>query len=143
MSSKNCGRPDSSTSSAMNNAFPLQLCGYKAMSSALLASRLLATSMLASRMSLMTNPVEGIRKNYGTTVSLGIPRGTLVVHSKYGKCYVGGSSKGRLSLHNISDVKGKRLCQNAKKEDCILLAKQIWCGGFSSPYLKEGVSIFR
>jgi hypothetical protein len=91
----------------------------------------------------MTNPVKGIRKAYGTTVSLGIPRGTLVVHSKYGKCYVGGSSKGRLSLHNISDIKGKRLCQNAKKEDCILLAKQIWCGGFSSPYLKEGVSDFR
>ena len=35
------------------------------------------------------------------------------------------------------------LCQNAKKEDCILLAKQIWCGGFSSPYLKEGVSDVR
>ena len=76
-----------------------------------------------------TNSVKGIRKDYGSTVSLGIPRGMLVVHSKYGKSYVGGSSKGRLSLHGFGD--GKRLCRNAKKEDCNMLAKQIWSGFFS------------
>ena len=63
----------------------------------------------------------------------------LVVHSKYGKSYVGGSSKGRLSLHKISD--GKRLSQNIKKEDCIMLAKQIWSGNFFSPYIRR-VSVF-
>ena len=37
--------------------------------------------------------------------------------------------KGRLSLHGFGD--GKRLCRNAKKEDCNMLAKQIWSGFFS------------
>lgn len=80
----------------------------------------------------------GERKCYGSTVSLGLPRGLLVRHPKWGTSFVGGTSKGRLSLHNVVD--GKRLSQNVKKEDCKLLAKQIWKGGFSSPCLKAGVS---
>jgi hypothetical protein len=87
----------------------------------------------------VTNPSKGgERKCYGSTVSLGIPRGMLVKHPKLGLCYIGGSSNGRLSLHSIAD--GKRLSQSVKKEDCKLLAKQIWKGGFSSPCLKAGVS---
>jgi len=70
----------------------------------------------------------GKRSPYGSTVSLGIPRGTLVRHIKYGLCYIGGTSKGRVSLHNIKD--GKRFYQKAKKEDCTLLAKQIWKGSY-------------
>jgi hypothetical protein len=79
----------------------------------------------------VTNATKGgERKLYGSTVSLGIPRGMLVKHPKFGKCYIGGTSNGLISLHNVVD--GKRLCQNAKKENCTILAKQIWKGGFSS-----------
>ena len=61
----------------------------------------------------------GFRRKYGGTISDGLKRGTLVVHNKWGECYVGGSSKGKVSLHNINN--GKRLCQNAKKEDLKIL----------------------
>ena len=58
---------------------------------------------------------NGFRKLYGSTMSLGITKGTLVRHIKYGVALVGGNSKGRISLHNIAT--NKRLCQNARKED--------------------------
>lgn len=74
----------------------------------------------------------GVRKCYGSSVSLGIPRGTMVNHLKYGKCFIGGSSNGKLSLHRLVD--GKRVSQNVEKSDCKLLAKQIWKGGFSSSH---------
>jgi hypothetical protein len=66
----------------------------------------------------------GIRKQYGTTRSLGVNRGTLVKHVKFGLTYIGGSSKGKLSLHDIKS--GSRLCQNAKKEDCEILTNLRW-----------------
>ena len=62
---------------------------------------------------------KGFRRNYGGTISEGLKRGTLVVHNKWGMSYVGGASKGRISLHNINN--GKRLCQTAKKEDLKIL----------------------
>jgi hypothetical protein len=65
---------------------------------------------------------NGIRKTYGGTRSLGLTRGTLVKHKKYGLSYVGGSMNGKISLHNISNK--KRLCQNAKTEDCKTLTNQ-------------------
>jgi hypothetical protein len=53
----------------------------------------------------------GNRIEYGSTVSMGMSRGSIVRHR--GKiCYLGGSSKGRVSVHSI--ITGKRLCQNAK-----------------------------
>jgi hypothetical protein len=58
----------------------------------------------------------GIRKAYGGTLSMGFKRGSWVKHSRYGVCYVGGTLSGRISLHSLQD--GKRLCQNAKPEDC-------------------------
>ena len=58
----------------------------------------------------------GTRKSYGGTRSLGFKRGSLVKHNKYGLVYVGGTSNNRISLHNIKT--GKRICQNAKVEDC-------------------------
>ena len=68
------------------------------------------------------NPVKGgNRKNYGSNRSLGISRGTLVRHLKRGLALVGGTSKGRVSLHRLED--GKRLCQNAKIEDLRILTK--------------------
>jgi hypothetical protein len=59
---------------------------------------------------------EGIRRPYGGTRSLGFKRGSYIKHPKYGVCFVGGASKGRISLHSLAD--GKRLTQNAKPEDC-------------------------
>ena len=44
----------------------------------------------------------GRRKPYGSTLSLGIKRGTLVKHPQYGKAYVGGTMDGKLSLHDGS-----------------------------------------
>lgn len=58
---------------------------------------------------------RNIRKNYGSTMSLGIKRGTLVKHSKFGYCLVGGSSKGKLSLHAIDNY--IRLTQSICKKD--------------------------
>ena len=66
----------------------------------------------------------GIRAPYGGTISQGFKRGSLVVHPKYRLSYVGGSSKGRLSLHNIKT--GKRLTQNAKPQDVMFLTFNSW-----------------
>ncbi len=66
----------------------------------------------------------GIRRPYGGTNSLGFKRGSWVKHPKYGVCYVGGSSEGRVSLHRLQD--GKRLCQKAKPDDCQFLAFASW-----------------
>jgi len=66
----------------------------------------------------------GLRKLYGSTNSLGFKRGSWVKHPQYGVGYVGGSSNGRISLHRLED--GKRLCQNAKLEDCQLLTYASW-----------------
>lgn len=65
-----------------------------------------------------------IRSSYGGTISLGFKRGSLVKHPKYGLTYIGGSSKGRVSLHSVET--GKRLCQNAKPEDINFLSYNSW-----------------
>ncbi len=61
----------------------------------------------------------GARRLYGGTRSEGFKRGSYIKHPKHGVCYVGGASKGRVSLHSI--LSGKRLCQNAKPQDCKFL----------------------
>ncbi len=66
----------------------------------------------------------GIRKPYGGTLSLGIKRGTLVKHPRYGLAYVGGTKQGRLSLHDPRT--GKRLTQAAKAADCTLIKLLRW-----------------
>ena len=67
----------------------------------------------------------GIRKLYGGTRSLGFKRGSLVKHKKYGtNVYVGGTSKGRITLHSIDS--GNRLCRNAKVEDCVFKTYLGW-----------------
>lgn len=65
----------------------------------------------------------GLRKEYGSTISMGIPRGSLVKHPKFGLTNVGGTSKGRISLH--SNI-GKRLTQSAAKEDLTVLTINKW-----------------
>jgi hypothetical protein len=66
----------------------------------------------------------GKRKPYGGTLSLGIKRGTLVKHPKWGLAYVGGTMDGRISLHDPHT--GKRLTQTAKVADCHRLALRRW-----------------
>ena len=65
------------------------------------------------------NPTaNGCRKPYGSTVSLGMPRGSVVRYE--GKlCYLGGSSKNMVSIHSIET--GKRITQRAKKEEIKML----------------------
>lgn len=67
----------------------------------------------SNKQPLMPCSKGNIRKNYGSTMSLGIKRGTLVKHNKYGYCLVGGSSKGKLSLHTVD--KYIRLTQSVSK----------------------------
>lgn len=70
------------------------------------------------------NPSKGgKRKNYGGTMSLGLKRGNLVKHKKYGLCYVGGCSKDRISLHSMT---GERLARNVKVKDCKFLTYNSW-----------------
>jgi hypothetical protein len=71
----------------------------------------------------------GIRKQYGGTRSMGFKRGSWVKHPKYGLCFVGGSSKGRVSLHSLED--GKRLTRSAKSKDIAFLHFSSWRATFS------------
>lgn len=66
----------------------------------------------------------GVRRPYGSTRSLGFKRGSWIKHPKWGLCYVGGTSKGRISLHSLDT--GQRLCQNARPDDCAFLTFASW-----------------
>lgn len=57
----------------------------------------------------------GIRRPYGSTRSMGFRRGSIVSHPKYGVCTIGGTSKNKISLHNLKT--GKRLTQSASQYD--------------------------
>ena len=63
----------------------------------------------------------GERKPYGGTRSLGVKRGTVVRHPRYGFCSVGGfdRKKQSISLHDYRT--NKRLTQGAKVKDCRIL----------------------
>lgn len=66
----------------------------------------------------------GIRKPYGGTISLGLKRGSWIRHPKWGIAYVGGTTKGRISLHDMQT--GKRLTQNVNVSDCQVLCTASW-----------------
>jgi len=89
----------------------------------------------------------GLRSSYGGTRSMGLTRGTLVKHIKYGLTYIGGTLKNRVSLHNLKT--GKRVTQGAKIQDCRILTRISWRGyappttkvmGFRYPLRPHGVS---
>jgi hypothetical protein len=84
------------------------------------------------------NPIKGnVRRKYGGTVSLGISRGSLTRYK--GKlAYVGGTSKGRISIHSI--ITGERLAQNIRKEKLIMLNNNKYRTQFL-PLLKQWVSL--
>src|SRR6266576_942956 len=66
-------------------------------------------------------PKGGERKPYGTTRSLGLKRGTIVKHPRYGLCTVGGfdRKKHTISLHAYRT--NKRLTQGGRVKDCRVL----------------------
>lgn len=66
----------------------------------------------------------GIRSTYGGTMSEGFKRGGIAKHPKYGVVYIGGASKGKVSLHSIAT--GKRLTQGAKPIDIKFLSYSSW-----------------
>lgn len=101
---------------------------------------LLITPLQFSRRQLhVQNFSKGVRKQYGGTRSMGLKRGSWVKHPKYGLCFVGGSSKGRVSLHNLSD--GKRFCQNAKLQDIAFLHFGSWRATFLPRPKVQGFSV--
>jgi RRXRR protein len=67
----------------------------------------------------------GERKPYGGTRSLGLKRGTLVRHPKYGYCTVGGFNRKRSTLSLHAYRTNKRLTQGAKIKECRVLT---WIG---------------
>ena len=67
---------------------------------------------------------KGYRRNYGGTFSLGIVRGTLCRHKKHGLVIIGGTSNGRISLHNL--YTNKRITQRAKFADLKILTNLKW-----------------
>lgn len=72
----------------------------------------------------------GERKPYGGIRSLGLKRGTLVIHPRYGRCAVGGFDRKRqtISLHRYRD--NTRLTQGAKVRDCRTLTWVAWRSWF-------------
>lgn len=97
----------------------------------------------------LQNPAKGgIRRVHGGTAALGIPKNTVCIWK--GQLYrTGGSTRGRLSLHDMS-LEAKRVTQNAVTEKLKLLFHQTIFGeevlkgsrpcACSSPCLKAGVS---
>lgn len=74
-----------------------------------------------------------VRSRYGGTISAGFKRGSIVKHSKYGFCYVGGwalsptkkdPNRKTVSLHSLQT--GKRLTQNALASNIKFLAFNSW-----------------
>ena len=66
----------------------------------------------------------GERRRNGGTMSLGIKRGSLVKHPKYGVCAVGGYWEDRVSLHHVET--GQRLTQKGKVSECEVLTYNYW-----------------
>jgi len=66
----------------------------------------------------------GVRRRHGGAVSLGLRRGTQVLHPRFGLCYVGGYMGERLSLHSVQD--GRRLTQHARLDQLRVLAPCSW-----------------
>lgn len=67
---------------------------------------------------------NGYRQPDGGTRSLGWKRGTWVRHPSYGLGYIGGTSKGKVSIKSIKT--GKRLSQHGKPADYQFLCLSSW-----------------
>jgi hypothetical protein len=56
----------------------------------------------------VANPKKGIRKQYGSTVSMGMSRGSVLLY-KNKFVFLGGTSKGKITIHSI--ITGERINQ--------------------------------
>jgi hypothetical protein len=88
-----------------------------------------------------------IRSRYGGTISAGFKRGSVVKHSKFGFCYVGGWQESptkkdhyrkTISLHSLAT--GKRLTQNAIPVDCKFKAYGSWRISTATKVVRSRVS---
>jgi len=81
----------------------------------------LGPGFIGARSIACKHPRGGERKPYGTTRSLGLKRGTIVKHPRYGLSTVGGFDRksNTISLHAYRT--NKRLTQKAKVKDCRVL----------------------
>jgi hypothetical protein len=84
-------------------------------------------------------PSKGdIRRPHGGTRSMGLSRGTLVRHIKFGLTYIGGASRGRVSLHSLKV--GKRVTHYAKVQDFKIFTKLSWRNAvFQDDNFKRGI----
>ena len=89
----------------------------------------------------MFNPQKGGRRSrYGGTMSEGYKKGTLVIHPKFGKTYLGGNDgKGGVSLHDYAT--GKRLTQLAKLKDCRIIAHSSWTVNYANPKVSKELRV--
>jgi len=69
---------------------------------------------------------------------LGLKKGTLVKHIKYGLCYVGENLKERFSLHSLRT--GRRRTQEARREEFTVLTRVTFRTQFLPP-INSGVSL--
>lgn len=65
----------------------------------------------------------GIRRREGGTMSIGLKRGSWVKHSKYGVCYIGGTTNGLISIHSMQD--GLRIAK-VKPATLQFLSRSSW-----------------
>lgn len=79
--------------------------------------------------------ISGKRDAYGGTKSLGLKRGSLVNHPKFGLVYVGGFQKDRISLHSLAT--SARLTHRAKPADCKFLTYNAWRWVIPTPKTKS------
>jgi len=80
----------------------------------------------------MTFSKGGKRSLYGGTRSLGLKRGSLIRHPKYGLTYIGGATLRRLTLCSLEN--GVRVSRDIKKEDCQFLTYSSY-----RTYISEGI----
>lgn len=67
-------------------------------------------------------PSKGnVRHPYGGTRSLGLKRGTLVTHPRYGLCCIGGCDRKKQTISLHAYRTNKRLTQGAKVDACHIL----------------------
>jgi hypothetical protein len=74
---------------------------------------------------------DAVRKRFGGTISLGLKKGTLINHIKYGLCYIGGNYKNQLSLHCYKT--GKRISRNGATKDFKILTRISFRRQFLTP----------
>ena len=66
----------------------------------------------------------GVRRPYGGTLSMGMKRGSVVNHTRLGRVYIGGTTREKVSLHDL--ITGERLTKCGSVKDCSFLHFNNW-----------------